>query len=228
MDAKVGDWVVTPREGKAVEIQALWFNALRNMMDMAERAGDKSMKNLCGAWSRRVKANFAAKFWNAEENCLYDYIHGTYQDGAIRPNQIFAVSLPHRLLTADLEKRVVACVQRELLTPHGLRSLSPRDSRYAGIYIGDQWQRDGSYHQGTVWGWLIGPFLSAYLKVNRHSTASKKQAALWLQPLIEHLDEACLGSISEIFDGDQPHTPRGCFAQAWSVSETLRVLVEEL
>ena len=228
MDAKVGDWVVTPREGKAVEIQALWFNALKSMMDMAERAGDKRMKNLCGTWSRKVKQNFTEKFWNAEENCLYDYVNGTYQDGAIRPNQIFAVSLPHRLLTADLEKRVVACVQRELLTPHGLRSLSPRDSRYCGIYIGDQWQRDGSYHQGTVWGWLMGPFLSAYLKVNRYSPASKKQAALWLQPLIEHLDEACIGSISEIFDGDAPYTPRGCFAQAWSVSETLRVLVEEL
>lgn len=228
MDAKVGDWVVTPREGKAVEIQALWFNALKSMMDMAERAGDKSMKNLCGTWSRKVKANFTQKFWNGEENCLYDYVHGSYQDGAIRPNQIFAVSLPHRLLTADLEKRVVACVQRELLTPHGLRSLSPRDSRYVGIYKGDQWQRDGSYHQGTVWGWLMGPFLSAYLKVNRYSAASKKQAMLWLQPLIEHVDEACTGSISEIFDGDAPHSPRGCFAQAWSVSETLRVLVEEL
>lgn len=228
MDAKVGDWVVTPREGKAVEIQALWFNALRSMMDLAERADDKSMKNLCGDWSRKVKKNFAEKFWNATENCLFDYVNGQYQDGAIRPNQIFVVSLPHRLLTADLEKRVVACVQRELLTPHGLRSLSPRDSRYRPIYIGDQWQRDGSYHQGTVWGWLIGPFLSAYLRVNGHSATAKKQAAAWLQPLLDHLNEACIGSISEIFDADPPHTPRGCFAQAWSVSEVLRVLVEEL
>ncbi len=228
MDAKVGDWVVTPREGKAVEIQALWFNALRNMMEMADRAGDKEMKNLCGDWSRKVKKNFTEKFWNADENCLFDYINGHYQDGAIRPNQIFVVSLPHRLLTTELEKRVVACVQRELLTPHGLRSLSPRDSRYRPIYIGDQWQRDGSYHQGTVWGWPIGGFLEAYLKVNRHSATAKKQASAWLQPLIDHLDEACLGSISEIFDGDPPFTPRGCFAQAWSISEVLRILVEEL
>ncbi len=190
MDAKVGDWVVTPREGKAVEIQALWFNALRNMMDMAERANDKPMKDLCGEWSRKVKSNFTEKFWNADENCLFDYINGQYHDAAIRPNQIFAVSLPHRLLTSDLEKRVVACVQRELLTPHGLRSLSPRDSRYRPIYIGDQWQRDGSYHQGTVWGWLIGPFLTAYLRVNGHSAEAKKQVSIWLEPLIEHLDEA--------------------------------------
>lgn len=228
MDAKVGDWVVTPREGKAVEIQALWFNALRTMMDMADRAGDKSMKNLCGSWSRKVKQNFTEKFWNAEENCLFDYVNGQYRDAAIRPNQIFAVSLPHRLLTAEYEKRIVACVQRELLTPYGLRSLSPRDSRYRPIYIGDQWQRDGSYHQGTVWGWPIGAFFSAYLRVNNHNGAAKKQVAQWMERLIEHLDEACIGSISEIFDADPPHTPRGCFAQAWSVSEVLRVLVEEL
>jgi predicted glycogen debranching enzyme len=228
MDAKVGDWVVTPREGKAVEIQALWFNALKHMMDFAERAEDAEMKTLCGEWSRKVKKSFTPTFWNEEENCLFDYVKGDYRDAAIRPNQIFAVSLPHRLLTADLEKRVVACVERELLTPHGLRSLSPRDSRYRGIYIGDQWHRDGSYHQGTVWGWPIGAFISAYLRVNRNSAAAKKQALAWLQPLIAHLDEACVGSISEIFDGDAPHTPRGCFAQAWSVSEVLRVLVEEL
>ena len=228
MDAKVGDWVVTPRSGKAVEIQALWFNALRTMMDLATRAGDQPMKELCGEWSRKAKASFADKFWNSTDNCLYDYVDGATRDSAIRPNQIFAVSLPHRLLSSDLEQRVVACVQRELLTPHGLRSLSPRDSRYRGIYIGDQWQRDGSYHQGTVWGWLIGPFLTAYLKVNKSSGAAKTQAAAWLQPLLDHLDEACIGSINEIFDGDAPHTPRGCFAQAWSVSEVLRVLVEEL
>jgi predicted glycogen debranching enzyme len=228
MDAKVGDWVVTPREGKAVEIQALWFNALKNMEAFAARFGDETMQKLCAAWSERVQTNFAPTFWNDEEKCLYDYVHGTYRDGAIRPNQIFAVSLPHRLLNAAQEKAVVACVQRDLLTPHGLRSLSPRDSRYRGIYIGDQWQRDGSYHQGTVWGWLMGPFLSAYLKVNNGSDDAKTQARAWLEPLIEHLDEACFGSISEIFDGDAPHTPRGCFAQAWSVSETLRVLVEQL
>ena len=228
MDAKVGDWVVTPRQGKPVEIQALWFNALLTMMDFAERAGDQTMKKLCGEWSRLVKQSFAQAFWNEEENCLFDYIQGDYRDAAVRPNQSLAVSLPHRLLSADLEKRVVACVQRDLLTPYGLRSLSPRDSRYRRIYIGDQWQRDGSYHQGTVWGWPIGPFLTAYLRVNHDNPAAKKQAFDWLKPLLAHLDEACIGSINEIFDGDPPHTPRGCFAQAWSVAETLRVLVEEL
>jgi len=226
MDAKVGDWVVTPRVGKPVEIQALWFNALKTMMHFAQMRGDNAAKELCGEWSRKIKANFANAFWNADEGALFDCIDGDFKDGAIRPNQIFAVSLPHRLLSADLEKRVVATVQRNLLTPYGLRSLSPRDSRYRGIYIGDQTARDGAYHQGTVWGWLIGPFLSAYLRVNRNSQAAQAQTLEWLQPLRAHLDEAGLGSISEIFDGDAPHTPRGCFAQAWSVAEPLRVLGE--
>jgi len=226
MDAKVGDWVVTPRKGKPVEIQALWFNALKTMMHFAETRGDEATKMLCGEWSRKIKANFAGAFWNESEGALYDTIDGDFKDGAIRPNQIFAVSLPHRLLSAEQEKRVVATVQRELLTPYGLRSLSPRDSRYHGIYIGDQTARDGAYHQGTVWGWLIGPFLSAYLRVNRNSKAARAQTIEWLQPLHAHLDEAGLGSISEIFDGDAPHTPRGCFAQAWSVAEPLRVLGE--
>lgn len=226
MDAKVGDWVVTPRRGKPVEIQALWYNALKAMMDFAILRGDETTKKLCGDWSRKVKANFSSTFWNAETNCLFDYVDGETKDGAIRPNQIFALSLPHRLLTAELEKRVLATVQRDLLTPHGLRSLSPNDASYHGIYIGDQLRRDGSYHQGTVWGWPIGAFLLAYLRINRNSKSAQAQVLDWLRPLRAHLDEAGLGSISEIFDGDVPHTPRGCFAQAWSVSEVLRVLGE--
>jgi len=226
MDAKVGDWVVTPRRGKPVEIQALWYNALKTMMDFAVLRGDESTKKLCGVWSRKVKANFASTFWNADSNALFDYVDGDTRDGAIRPNQIFALSLPHRLLTADLEKRVLATVQRDLLTPYGLRSLSPNDPNYHGIYIGDQLQRDGSYHQGTVWGWPIGAFLSAYLRINRNSRDARAQVLDWLRPLRGHLDEAGLGSISEIFDGDAPHTPRGCFAQAWSVAEVLRILGE--
>ena len=228
MDAKVGDWVVTPRTGKPVEIQALWFNALRTMMEFADHQGDEATKALCGEWSRKVKAHFHSTYWNGGANCLYDYVDGGYQDGAVRPNQIFAVSLPHRLLSHDYETRVVATVQRDLLTPYGLRSLSPHDSRFCGIYEGNQWHRDGAYHQGTVWGWLIGPFLSAYLKVHHSTPTAKAQVREWLAPLLAHLDEACVGSISEIFDGNPPHTPRGCCAQAWSVAEVLRVLVEEL
>jgi glycogen debranching enzyme len=226
MDAKVGDWVVTPRCGKPVEIQALWYNALRAMMDFADNRGDAATKKLCGDWSRKLKSRFTAAFWNADDHCLYDCIDGDRRDGSIRPNQIFALSLPHRLLTSELEKQVLATVQRELLTPYGLRTLSPRDAAYRGIYCGDQHARDGAYHQGTVWAWLIGPFLSAYLAINRHTPAARAQALAWLAPLQAHLDAACLGSISEIFDGDAPHAPRGCYAQAWSVAEPLRVLAE--
>jgi glycogen debranching enzyme len=200
------------------------------MMAFADHMSDEATKKLCGDWSRRAKASFAPLFWNESAGCLFDCVSsdGQQRDGKVRPNQIFAVSLSHRLLSLDQEKRVVATVQRDLLTPYGLRSLSPHDPQYRGIYIGDQWQRDGSYHQGTVWGWLLGPFLSAYLKVNRNSRVAQIQVRAWLEPLNQHLSEACVGSINEIFDGDAPHHPRGCFAQAWSVSEPLRVLLEDL
>ena len=230
MDAKVGDTVFTPRNGKPVEIQALWFNALRSMSHFANELNDAPTKQLCDRWSRRAKQNFAPQFWNSDGEFLFDCISldGQYRDASVRPNQIFAVSLPHRLLSREQERGVVECVQRELLTPFGLRSLSADDSRYRGIYLGDQWQRDSGYHQGTVWTWPIGAFFSAYLRVNKSSKAAKTQVRTWLEPLNRHLDEACVGQINEIFDGDSPHTPRGCCAQAWSVSEVLRVLVDEL
>ncbi|HVF10972.1 MAG TPA: amylo-alpha-1,6-glucosidase [Abditibacteriaceae bacterium] len=228
MDAKVGDWVVTPRAGKPVEIQALWFNALCTMANFAAHMSDAATNKLCAEWSGKIKANFQAVFWNEECGCLYDCIDGEHKDGAVRPNQIFAVSLSHRLLTSEQEKRVVETVERDLLTPYGLRSLSPHDAGYRGICTGSQWERDGAYHQGTVWSWLMGPFLTAYLHVNTHSAEAGEQARTWLSPLLAHLDEACVNNISEIFDGDAPHHPRGCFAQAWSVAEVLRVLAEEL
>ena len=228
MDAKVGDIAFTPRAGKPVEIQALWYNALNVGEQLALAMNDNAFAAKCKTWHRRAKTNFAAQFWNEERNCLYDFIDGDNKNGQIRPNQIFAVSLPYRLLPQKLEKCVVETVQRELLTPYGLRSLNAGDPAYRGIYLGDQWQRDSSYHQGTVWGWLMGPFLSAYLRVNRNSNKSRLQAREWLQPLLNHLDEAGINSISEIFDGDAPHHPRGTPAQAWSVAETLRVLVDEL
>lgn len=230
MDAKVGDTVFTPRNGKPVEIQALWFNALKTMSHFASELNDAPTKKLCDGWSRLAMKNFATQFWNSDGNYLFDCISldGQYRDASVRPNQIFAVSLPHRLLSREQERGVVDCVQRELLTPVGLRSLSANDSRYRGIYIGDQWQRDSGYHQGTVWTWPIGAFFSAYLRVNKSSKTAKTQVRTWLEPLHQHLDKACVGQINEIFDGDLPHTPRGCCAQAWSVSETLRVLIDEL
>ena len=226
MDAKIGDTAFTPRSGKPVEIQALWHGALCDLTTLARCYGDENTAGIALEWTRKIEANFAAKFWNEAEGCLFDCIDGQERDGAIRPNQIFAVSLPHRLLSHEQEQSVVEVVRRELLTPLGLRSLSPRDSRYRGVYIGDSWSRDSAYHQGTVWAWPIGGFLSAYLRVNDHSQPAKTQVREWLAPLISHLDEAGFGSISEIFDGDAPHAPRGCIAQAWSVSEVLRVWEE--
>lgn len=222
MDAKIGNTAFTPRAGKPVEIQALWFNALCEMASWGRCFEDHNTAAICTEWSRKIAANFAPIFWNEAENCLYDCVDGDEKDGSIRPNQIFAVSLPHQLLSDAQNRAVVEVVQRELLTPVGLRSLSPRDSRYRARYEGDQWQRDSAYHQGTVWGWLLGPFLTAYLDVNQQSDEAKAQINQWLSPMIAHLGEAGLGSISEIFDGDAPHQPRGCFAQAWSVAETLR------
>ena len=226
MDAKIGDTAFTPRGGKPVEIQALWFNALSEMASWGRCFEDQNTAGICTEWSRKVAANFAPLFWNARESCLYDCVDGDFRDGAIRPNQIFTVSLPHRLLNHEQESLVLGTVERELLTPHGLRSLSPRDSRYRGHYGGDAWSRDSAYHQGTVWGWLLGPFVTAHLRVHDGSDEAKAQAQEWLKPMIAHLGEAGLGSISEVFDGDAPHMPRGCFAQAWSVAETLRAWQE--
>ena len=164
-------------------------------------------------------------FWNQNLNCLYDCImpDGT-PDASVRPNQIFAVSLPFSCLDSEQQLSVVRTVQEHLLTPYGLRSLSPQDSRYQGRYQGDQYNRDSAYHQGTVWGFLMGPFIEAFLKANQFSPESARQAYEMITPLLDHLDnDACLGSVSEIFDGDPPHQPRGCIAQAWSVAELLRV-----
>jgi len=223
MDAKVGDVAFTPRWGKAVEIQALWYGALLETARWAREMDDKNTWGICTEWARKVASSFPDTFWNAREGCLYDCVNSDGRDGAIRPNQIFAVSLPHRLLSGAQEASVVAGVQADLLTPYGLRSLSPRDSRYRGVYEGNAWARDSAYHQGTVWAWPIGAFWEAYLKIHNRSDASKSQVRAWMSPLIAHLDEAGLGSISEIFDGDAPHAPRGCFAQAWSVAEVLRL-----
>ncbi len=223
MDARVGDWVVTPRTGKPVEIQSLWHNALRAMQELARRFGDDANCERFNAMAARADESFNRLFWNEEAGCLYDVVDGQQRDGSIRPNQIFAVSLPHTMLEVERARRVIEVVRRELLTPIGLRSLAASDPRYIGRYQGDMRSRDGAYHQGTVWAWLIGPFISAYLKVYGNENAARNQARDWLAGFGGHLQDAGLGQISEIFDGDPPHTPRGCIAQAWSVAEILRL-----
>ena len=176
MDAKVGDWVVTPRRGKPVEIQALWYNALCIMEDLAGKFGDEANQMRCRVMAAAAKSNFNRLFWNEDTDCLYDVLSGETVDPSIRPNQIFAVSLPHSMLPADRASAVVAKVQRHLLTPYGLRSLASSDPQYRGRYTGGPFERDGAYHQGTVWPWLMGPFITAYIKVNGGSDSARRQA----------------------------------------------------
>ena len=228
MDAKVGDWVVTPRHGKPVEIQALWYNALRVMEQWAHEFGHEEHEKQFGEMAARAHESFNRLFWNEAAGCLYDVVNGDVRDASIRPNQIFAVSLSHTMLSGERAKRVIEVVERDLLTPYGLRSLAPSDPQYRGRYEGGPLERDGAYHQGTVWAWLMGPFITAYIKANGGTEERRQQAAQWLAGFREHLSDAGLGQISEIFDGDPPHQPRGCFAQAWSVAELLRATVEDI
>ena len=216
MDVKIDDWVVTPRTGKQVEINALWYNALRIMQEFAARLGEDAAEYAESA--ERVRTNFA-RFWDAKAGYCYDVIGGPDGDDlSLRPNQLLAVSLPHTPLTAGQQRSVVDTCARHLLTSHGLRSLSPDDRAYTGQYSGDRRKRDAAYHQGTVWGWLIGPFVGAHLRVYQDMAAARA----WLEPLLHHLIDHGVGSVSEIFEGDAPYAPRGCIAQAWSVAEVLR------
>jgi predicted glycogen debranching enzyme len=229
MDAKVGDWVVTPREGKPVEIQALWYNALKIMVELAVKLADSEKQKLYEEMAERARASFNALFWNEEEGALFDVVNDSdVRDASIRPNQIFSVSLHHSMLSRERALRMLEVTERELLTPYGLRSLSPRDPQYRPRYEGDSLSRDGAYHQGTVWAWLMGPFIRAYMKAHDRSAEARERARAWLASFHTHLNEAGLGHISEIFDGDAPHTPQGCIAQAWSVAETLRAAIEDL
>jgi len=228
MDAKVGDWVVTPRIGKPVEIQALWYNTLRVMEQIGSRLEEKENARKWAGLAEKVWSSINRQFWYEEGGYLYDVVNGDERDASLRPNQIFAVSLPFESLTPDRATRVVGMVEERLLTPFGLRTLDPRDPRYQPHYQGDSRARDGAYHQGTVWPWLMGPFLTAYQKVHGKSPRVHSHLRAHLALLLTHLWESGLGTISEIFDGDMPHESRGCIAQAWSVAEVLRVLREEL
>ena len=224
MDAKVGDLVVTPRYGKPVEIQALWYNSLRVMQTLADRFGDTTLGKEYGQMADQAAISFGQQFWNEELGCLYDVVDGSAKDASIRPNQVLAISLKHALIDDERSVRIMQLVARELLTSRGLRSLSPNDSRYRGRYEGGPQVRDSSYHQGTVWPWLMGPYLTACMKT--FGEDGRVMANEWLANFAEHLSEACLEQVSEIYDGDAPHTPRGCVAQAWSVAEILRAAIE--
>jgi predicted glycogen debranching enzyme len=222
MDAKVDGWVVTPRRGKVVEINALWFNALRLMVEWSERLGKDAAPYAAAA--EKAYANFNRRFWNPELSCLFDVVDGEdgKNDPAVRPNQVFSISLKYPVLRRDKWEPVLEKVRKELLTPVGLRSLAAGHPDYKPKYDGDLRARDAAYHQGTVWGWLIGHYVDATMKVN----ADKGAARALLRGLEDHLEHAGLGQISEIFDATEPFRPRGCIAQAWSVAEALRVFLK--
>lgn len=260
MDVRVGDWVATPRHGKPVEINALWYNALKVMEELSTRYegtadvrnssvaapvsdNDVSISNVAAPVSdnnimtapdyatlaERVKSSFCQKFWWEEKGCLYDVVDGDEPDDHLRPNQIYAVSLPFTMLSKEQETKIVSFVKEHLYIGCGLRSLTSDHADYHGIYCGSLPKRDAAYHQGTAWGFLLGGFLTAYAKVHDHSPECTKELLTLLEPVRHHLtDNGCIGSISEIFDGDAPHNPRGCYAQAWSVGETLRAYMQDV
>ncbi|WP_419418508.1 amylo-alpha-1,6-glucosidase [Legionella sp. D16C41] len=223
MDAKVGDWVVTPRRGKTVEINALWFNALKLMAEWT-KADDKEVKEYYNRLALKVYHSFNEKFWLADQHYLYDVIEGEKgNDAALRPNQLFAISLKYPVLEKKRWNEVIDICERELLTPFGLRSLAPNHPDYKPRYDGDLRARDAAYHQGTVWAWLIGPFIDAWLKAYPNQ---KTKARQFLAGFEHHLEDSGVGSISEVFDALEPYTPRGCVAQAWSVAEVLRAWIK--
>ena len=227
MDAKVGDWVVTPRIGKPVEINALWFNAVSILCDLARRLDHHADRAEYAALAARIRTSFEREFWFEKGGYLYDVIDGPEgevdvtgrrRDTSLRPNQIFALSLPFALLDGIQAKRILEICAAELWTPVGLRSLAPSDSRYIGQYGGGPLERDGAYHQGTVWTWLLGPFVTAHYRIHVDAPAALE----FLRAIPSHLREGCIGQISEIMDANPPFEPRGCFAQAWGVAEILR------
>lgn len=227
MDAHVGDWVVTPRRGKAVEINALWYNALRLLERwVREEHGEEAAEPLAEHASR-ARRSFNERFWYAEGGYLYDVIDGDEgengNDPSCRPNQILAISLRHPILERSRWESVMQVALEKLVTPVGLRSLSPDDPKYKAKYFGDRRARDAAYHQGTVWAWLIGPFIDAWLKLYPNDRTGTRR---FLDGFKAHLPEACIGSISEVFDAEAPFTPRGCIAQAWSVAEVLRTWIK--
>jgi predicted glycogen debranching enzyme len=229
MDVKVGDWVVTPRHGKPVEIQSLWMRALAIGEALALRFGQPAYAARCRQDRTKAVESFRQRFWHAEGGYLYDVIDGPNgNDASLRPNQLYALSLNDDLVSNEQAVSLLSIVEDHLLTPVGLRTLSPGDPRYRARHEGGAGERDAAYHQGTVWPYLLGPFVTAWIKVYGKSPAVVRRARAFLDGIGTHLEDACLGQVSEIFDAEALHTPRGCYAQAWSVAEPLRVLMEDL
>jgi predicted glycogen debranching enzyme len=225
MDAEVDGEAVTPRAGKAVEIQALWYNALKTVQLLANKFEETSLAEKYAGMACEARESFNEKFWNGESGCLFDVVEASGADASLRPNQVIAVALDFTMLDNDKNEQVVDVVHRELLTPFGLRTLAPGDTRYRGMYVGDRRSRDQAYHNGTVWPWLLGPYVTAFRKAKSNSEYELKNLLIPL--FTQQISQAGLGTISEIFDGNLPHTPRGCIAQAWSVAEPLRAYVED-
>ncbi len=220
MDAKVGDWVVTPRRGKAVEINALWYNALCLQANWFAEAGLHQDARRFVELAERTRDSFNRKFWYERGDYLWDVIEGEGgNDPACRPNQLLAISLPNPVLEQQYWEPVIETCRNQLLTPVGLRSLARSHPDYKKQYFGDLRTRDAAYHQGTVWAWLIGPFIDAWVKLHPEDVSGTRR---FLQGFTEHLSHACIGTINEVFDAEEPYTPRGCCAQAWSVAEVLR------
>jgi len=220
MDAKIGDWVVTPRMGKAVEINALWYNALSICATLLELSGDSNGATGMFEKAALARKSFNEQFWNSEGGYLYDVINDNEKDDSLRPNQLFAISLPFTLIDREKGRSILKIITAKLYTLVGLRTLSPDDPSYASCYDGNAHQRDACYHQGTVWSWLLGPYIDALAKLGSSRALLKNV----IDNFTYHLDEGCLGSVSEIFDSEFPHHPKGCIAQAWGVAEILRVI----
>jgi predicted glycogen debranching enzyme len=225
MDARIGSWVVTPRMGKPVEIQALWYNVLKIFAELLRLNKQKQDAAIIEAAATKAKQSFDKLFWFEEGNYLYDVIdENNRPDSTLRPNQLFAISLPFALIEADKAEAILKIVEEKLYTPVGLRTLPEDDKNYIPKYGGDQWHRDSSYHEGTVWSWLLGAYVDAIVKLRADSYELRAKKVI--DDFKYHLNEACIGSVSEIFDADAPHHPRGCIAQAWGVAEVLRVMKE--
>jgi len=229
MDARIANWVVTPRMGKPVEIQALWYNALKIFAGLLQLNKQDDDALIVSTAAEKAKNSFTGKFWNKAENYLYDVIDEHEQPSAeLRPNQVFAISLPFVLVQGEQSKAILKIIEEQLYTPVGLRSLSKTDTKYIPVYGGDAYHRDASYHQGTVWSWLLGPYIDAIMAnpdfEDMNGLKGKERASRIIQNFRYHLNEGCIGSVSEIFDADPPHHPRGCVAQAWGVAELLRVI----
>jgi predicted glycogen debranching enzyme len=228
MDARIDERAVTPRRGKAVEIKALWHNAWMTRARWAARRGDAARARAAGERAARIREAFGHAFWSPALGWLADVVDGLGPDPALRPNQLYALSLPAPCVDGPIAARVLEAVERRLLAPHGLRTLAPDDAAYRAAYVGAPAVRDEGYHNGVIWPFLLGAYVSAHFRVRGRTAETRAQARRLVEPLVHHLaQDGCLGSVSEIFDGDPPFTPRGCFAQAWSVAELARVWIEE-